>query len=92
MNLTPAIRDTSPGPVPSVAATRVSAAPRAAAAAAPASPAAAPASLWDALTVEERAFFLQAADLGPLTYAPGAGAAADPGEPAPRGQRIDLRA
>jgi len=47
------------------------------------------ASLWHVLTPEERAFFEQAANLGPLTYRPGREPAAGP-EP-PTGRRLDVR-
>jgi len=68
---------------------RAEAAPGTAAAA----PGPAPASLWEALSRDERAFFLDPAANGPLTYgqaAPGTGASAAPA-PAPLGQRLDLR-
>lgn len=70
---------------------------RASGAAAPAaSPAASPPSvpaeltLRDLLTDEERAFFDQLAQMGPLTYGPRRGTA--PAPTAPLGQRIDVRA
>ena len=46
------------------------------------------AALWSVLTTEERAFFLKARDLGPITYRPGVSGR----EAAPqRGGRIDVR-
>ena len=44
--------------------------------------------LWSVLTLEERAFFVQQANMGPLTYRPGQ--RAPTAAPAPRGQRIDV--
>lgn len=47
-------------------------------------------SLWDVLTEEEREFFAQQVDLGPLTYGPNS---TKPNRAdAPIGQRIDVRA
>ena len=64
------------------------AAPRPAAPAASATPPAmAGATLWDILTPDEREFFLRMADMGPLTYRPGA----TPRPAAPTGGRIDVR-
>jgi hypothetical protein len=61
-----------------------------------AQPAAAPAtkataSLRDVLTSEERDYFAQLEQLGPLTYGRRANAP-QPGLDSPRGQRIDVRA
>lgn len=53
-------------------------------------PAAREASLWEALTDEERAFFDQQAALGPLTYGKPRSPASAPA--APTGQRLDVRA
>lgn len=51
-------------------------------------PAPAPATLWELLTPEERAFFAREQSLGPLSYSPGRPrAAAD----APLGGRLDVR-
>jgi len=62
------------------------------AAQAPATPAAkATASLRDVLTSEERDYFAQLDQLGPLTYGRRP-SAPQPGLDAPRGQRIDVRA
>jgi hypothetical protein len=46
-------------------------------------------SLWGVLTEEERTFFAQQAELGPLSYGP-KGAKMDHPEP-PKGQRLDVR-
>lgn len=46
-------------------------------------------SLWNLLTDEERRFFAQQADLGPLTYGPRGGRVEQP--EAPKGQRLDVR-
>ena len=49
-------------------------------------------SLWDVLTAEEKSFFADAAQMGPLTYGPRPRAGGAPLSPAlPRGQRIDVR-
>lgn len=45
--------------------------------------------LWDVLTPEERDWFQQQAQLGPLTYGRPQGSAASAS--APRGQRLDVR-
>lgn len=55
----------------------------------PATAAADPA-LWSVLTDDERAFFLDSASLGPVSYGRG-GATSQPAS-APLGQRIDVRA
>ena len=47
-------------------------------------------SLWKVLTDEERLFFTQQAELGPLTYGP-KGEGSSRAE-APKGQRLDVRA
>lgn len=65
-----------------------------AAPAAPATPAASngEVSLWDVLTPEEKSFFAQQSQMGPLTYGPRANGATASQSPAlPRGQRIDVR-
>lgn len=62
--------------------------------AAPAAPAASngEVSLWDVLTPEEKSFFAQQSQMGPLTYGPRANGATASQSPAlPRGQRIDVR-
>lgn len=46
-------------------------------------------SLWGVLTEEERQFFAQQADLGPLTYGP-RGAMTETVD-VPKGQRLDVR-
>ncbi|MBD3160983.1 MAG: hypothetical protein GF346_02360 [Candidatus Eisenbacteria bacterium] len=46
-------------------------------------------SLWSRLTPEEREYFAQIAELGPLTYGPGRTDASTLGHPT--GQRIDVR-
>ncbi len=53
-----------------------------------ATPAADP-SLWNVLTDDERAFFLDSASLGPVSY--GRGGATQQPTAAPLGQRIDVR-
>ncbi len=74
------------------AATRVASAVRAPAPAPVASAPAGEVSLWDVLTPDEKSFFAEAAQMGPLTYGPRnrAGAAAQ-SPSVPRGQRIDVR-
>lgn len=69
------------------------AATRAAPAAAPASdvPAGSDPQLWAVLTSEEKAFFLRRAELGPLSYGPGAKPASGTAD-APLGIRVDVRA
>jgi len=69
------------------------AAARPAPAAAPAAdvPAGSDPQLWAVLTSEEKAFFLRRAELGPLSYGPGAKPAAGAAD-APLGLRVDLRA
>jgi hypothetical protein len=52
-------------------------------------PSAAESSLWNSLTAEEKEFFVQAANLGPVTYRPGCLRRDDPA--APVGQRVDVR-
>lgn len=73
---------------------RPNAAPaRPAAPSAPAAPAAAAqaakpeSALWSVLSAEERAFFLDAQAMGPISYGPGARTL-----DAPLGQRLDVRA
>ena len=46
------------------------------------------ASLWSLLTEDERTFFTEQANLGPVTY----GRPRSTNPPAPIGQRLDLRA
>jgi hypothetical protein len=46
-------------------------------------------SLWNVLTEDERAFFLDSASLGPVSY--GRGGATQQPAAAPLGQRIDVR-
>jgi hypothetical protein len=74
-----------PVPVAPETATRASS-PRRGPEAAPAEPA----TLWEILTPEERAFFEQRTALGPLVYGP-ARTAPESAPPAPTGQRIDVR-
>lgn len=45
--------------------------------------------LWSVLTTEERAFYVKAQSMGPLTYRPGA--ASNPTAPPVRGGRLDVR-
>jgi hypothetical protein len=80
-------------PLPPVALPQAASQANAARSARPSAPASAaePASLWEMLTPEERAFFQQLATLGPLHYGPG-GRTEEKHASAPTGQRIDVRA
>ena len=64
------------------------AAPMASTASAPAHEA----SLWDVLTADEKNFFAQQVQMGPLTYGPRSRSATALAAPSsPRGQRVDVR-
>lgn len=90
--LSPLQRPTAARPAAAVAASATATAPAAAEAAA--MPKGADPQLWSVLTNEEKRFFAKQAELGPVTYGPGARQrtpdAAAVG--APRGLRIDVTA